>query len=168
MKLKLKQKLFVLFRQKYNILDDEDKLAFYIKPLFSFVPKFEIYDSNDNLIFVVKKKLFRLLKKYEILNTEKEVVYAIKQKFSPFVPKARIIAKTAGINLTVDGNILAHEFDICENDSIRATVSKKYISLTDSYVLDIFDEQNAGLYIAVAMVYDAIYFNNKKRNLFFK
>lgn len=164
--LKLKQKLFTLFRQQYEIKDIDENLAFYIKPLFSFFPKFEIHDKDQNLVYIVKQKPFRIFKKYVILNSNKELLFSVKQKFSPFVPKAKITNAIKDKKLFISGNILAHEFEVCENDEVKARVSKKYISLTDSYTLEIFDEENAGLYVAMAMIYDAIYFQRKRTRLF--
>lgn len=164
--LKLKQKIFAFFRQQYEIKDLDENLAFYIKPLFSFFPKFEIRDKEQNLVFIVKQKPFRIFKKYVILNAKKELVFAVKQKFSPFVPKAKITNATKDKKLNINGNILAHEFEICENNDVKARVSKKYISITDNYTLEIFDEENAGLYVAMAMIYDAIYFQGNRTKLF--
>lgn len=162
--LKLKQKLFAWFRQQYEIKDLDDNLAFYIKPLFSFFPKYEIHNKEGVLAYTVKQRPFRLFKRYDILNTNNELVFAVKQKFSPFFPKAKITNATKDRQMKVGGNILAHEFEISEGEEVLAKVSKKYISLTDSYTLEIFDEENAALYVAIAMIYDAIYFQAKNRH----
>ena len=56
-----------------------------------------------------------------------------------------------GPDLKVQGNILDHEYTIKDGWNTIAEVSKKWLSLTDTYGVDIDDGQNDILILAVAI-----------------
>lgn len=59
-----------------------------------------------------------------------------------------------GPDLDVQGNILDHEYSIKQGWNKVAEVSKKWISLTDTYSVEIDDGQNDILILAVAIAID--------------
>ena len=59
-----------------------------------------------------------------------------------------------GPDLKVQGNILDHEYTIKDGWNTIAEVSKKWLSLTDTYGVDIDDGQNDILILAVAIAID--------------
>jgi uncharacterized protein YxjI len=56
--------------------------------------------------------------------------------------------------LDVQGNILDHEYSISERRKKIAEVSKKWLSLTDTYGVEIDDGQNDILILALAIAID--------------
>ena len=70
-----------------------------------------------------------------------------------------------GPDLEVQGNILDHEYSINERRRKIAEVSKKWLSLTDTYGVEIDDEQNDILILALAIAIDMMSHddNEKKR-----
>ena len=59
-----------------------------------------------------------------------------------------------GPDLDVQGNILDHEYSIMERRKKIADVSKKWLSLTDVYGVEIDDDQNDILILAIAIAID--------------
>ncbi len=59
-----------------------------------------------------------------------------------------------GPDLDVQGNILDHEYSIKQGWNKVAEVSKKWISLTDTYVVEIDEGQNDILILAIAVAID--------------
>lgn len=59
-----------------------------------------------------------------------------------------------GPDLDVQGNILDHEYSIMERRKKIADVSKKWLSLTDTYGVEIAEEQNDILILAIAIAID--------------
>jgi uncharacterized protein YxjI len=59
-----------------------------------------------------------------------------------------------GPDLDVQGNILDHEYSIMERRKKIADVSKKWLSLTDTYGVEIADGENDILILAVAIAID--------------
>jgi uncharacterized protein YxjI len=69
-----------------------------------------------------------------------------------------------GPDLDVQGNILDHEYSINERRKKIAEVSKKWLSLTDTYGVEIDSGQNDILILAVAIAIDMMsHDENKKR-----
>ena len=59
-----------------------------------------------------------------------------------------------GADLSVQGNILDHEYTIRQGRKKIAEVSKRWISLTDTYTVEIASGQNDILILAVAIAID--------------
>jgi uncharacterized protein YxjI len=102
----------------------------------------------------VSRKLVSLLATYDItlaggVNAE------VHQRFSgPFHPKWTI-SVAAGADLEMTGNFSSHDFVITGNGQTVATVSKAWISLADSYGVDIADGQNDLLILCSVLALEA-------------
>jgi uncharacterized protein YxjI len=82
-----------------------------------------------------------LLATYDITLTG-GVSAEVHQRFSgPFHPKSTI-SVAGGSDLEMAGDFAGHDFLLTENGQNAATVSKAWISLADSYGVDIVDGQN--------------------------
>jgi len=68
-----------------------------------------------------------------------------------------------GPDLDVQGNILDHEYSIMERRKKIAEVSKKWLSLTDTYGVEIDSEQNDILILAVAIAIDMMSHDEDKK-----
>jgi uncharacterized protein YxjI len=89
-----------------------------------------IDDANGNQMATVKKALIAPLRDRWSVNVK------------------------GGPDLAVQGNILDHEYSIKQGWNKIAEVSKKWISLTDTYVVEIDEGQNDILILAVAVAID--------------
>lgn len=89
-----------------------------------------IDDANGNQMATVKKALIAPLRDRWSVNVK------------------------GGPDLAVQGNILDHEYSIKQGWNKVAEVSKKWISLTDTYVVEIDEGQNDILILAVAVAID--------------
>ena len=74
------------------------------------------------------------------------------------------VSVRGGPDLDVQGNLLDHEYSINERRKKIAEVSKKWLSLTDTYGVEIDSGQNDILILAVAIAIDMMsHDENKKR-----
>ncbi len=89
-----------------------------------------IDDANGNQMATVKKALIAPLRDRWAVNVK------------------------GGPDLDVQGNILDHEYSIKQGWNKVAEVSKKWISLTDTYVVEIDEGQNDILILAIAVAID--------------
>lgn len=89
-----------------------------------------IEDANGNQLATVKKALIAPLRDRWSVNVR------------------------GGPDLAVQGNILDHEYSIKQGWNKVAEVSKKWISLTDTYTVEIDEEQNDVLILAIAVAID--------------
>jgi uncharacterized protein YxjI len=113
-----------------------------------------VNDIAGNEVGTVSRKLVSLLATYEIalaggVNAE------VHQRFSnPLHPKWTI-AVAGGIELEMSGNLMGHDFTFNESGQTIATVSKAWISLADSYGVEIADGQNDLLILCSVLALEA-------------
>jgi uncharacterized protein YxjI len=69
-----------------------------------------------------------------------------------------------GRDLDVQGNILDHEYSISERRKKVAEVSKKWLSLTDTYGVEIGGGQNDILILAIAIAIDMMAHDGGKKD----
>jgi uncharacterized protein YxjI len=113
-----------------------------------------VNDASGNEVGQVSRKLVSLLATYEIglaggVNAE------VHQRFSsPLHPKWTI-SIAGGPEMEMTGNFVGHDFTFTENGQPVATVSKAWISLADSYGVDIADGQNDLLILCSVLALEA-------------
>ncbi len=81
-----------------------------------------------------------------------EMIANVKKKFALFKNDFEILSDNA--NYYVEGEFLAHEFRIFNNRKLIGQISKKFLSLTDTYGVEVDDNQV--LVLALAIVIDIV------------
>jgi uncharacterized protein YxjI len=113
-----------------------------------------VNDMAGNEVAQVSRKLVSLLATYDI-SLAGGVTAEVHQRFSgPFHPKWNI-SIAGGAELEMTGNFGGHDFTFTENGQTIATVSKAWISLADSYGVDIVDGQNDLLILCSVLALEA-------------
>jgi uncharacterized protein YxjI len=102
----------------------------------------------------VSRKLVALRATYEIALAG-GVTAEVHQRFTgPFHPKWNL-SVSGGAELEIGGNFAGHDFTITENGQTIATISKAWISLADSYGVDIVAGQNDLLLLCSVLALEA-------------
>ena len=102
----------------------------------------------------VSRKLVALLATYEIALTS-GVTAEVHQRFTgPFHPKWNV-SVAGGEEMEMSGNFAGHDFILTANGLTVATVSKAWISLADSYGVDIAGGQNDLLILCCVLSLEA-------------
>jgi uncharacterized protein YxjI len=102
----------------------------------------------------VSRKLVALRATYEI-TLAGGVTAEVHQRFTgPFHPKWNL-SVSGGAELEIGGNFAGHDFTITENGQTIATISKAWISLADSYGVDIVAGQNDLLLLCSVLALEA-------------
>jgi uncharacterized protein YxjI len=102
----------------------------------------------------VSRKLVALRATYEI-TLAGGVTAEVHQRFTgPFHPKWNL-SVSGGAELEIGGNFAGHDFTITENGQTVATISKAWISLADSYGVDIVAGQNDLLLLCSVLALEA-------------
>jgi uncharacterized protein YxjI len=84
----------------------------------------------------VQRQLVALRPTYHITRQGQEVAEVRKRLFSPFVDRFTIDIPGPD-DLSMTGDLFEHEYTITRGDQVVATVSKRWLSLTDTYGVDI-------------------------------
>ncbi|WP_336512997.1 LURP-one-related/scramblase family protein [Clostridium sp. Cult2] len=157
----IKEKIFT-FADRFNIEDEHGYPKYeVVGKIFSLGNKLNIYDLNGIELIYIEQKVFRFLPEYDIYK-EGNLIGKIKKEFTFFKPKF-YIESTYG-NLTIDGDIFHHNFNISKNGKPIAWVNKKWISLSDTYSVEILDEEDQPFILSIIIVLDQIFYDGNRNN----
>ena len=162
MKYSVQQKILTLLRNQYDIKDEKENAIYHVKSSIMFPYKLTFYDNKEEVVLQIKKRYFRAFPRYDI-RVNDELVAILKAKFGVFKKKFKIVSKKEQLNDTkIQGDIIGFSFQFTKDEKLVASVGKKFLSVGDKYSLDIQDEDNKDIYLAVAIVVDDIVHKNKK------
>lgn len=161
MRLMIKQKIFS-FGDDFVVRDEMENPIITVKgKVFSFGDKLRIYDMYGNEIFYIEQKLFKLMPQYEIWQNGNQVAY-LKREFTLFKPRINI--QSVYGNFTIEGKILQHNFTIYRDNQDVAVVSKKFVSFSDTYTLDIRENENVYFLTTLVIVIDQMLHDDSHNN----
>jgi uncharacterized protein YxjI len=101
----------------------------------------------------VSRRLAALRPTYEISIDGKNVGEVRRHLFAPFHERLTI-AVTGGGDMEVAGDLLSHEFTIQRDGQTVATISKRWLSLTATYAVDVGPGENDLLILASVLALD--------------
>ena len=101
----------------------------------------------------VRRQLVALRPTYEITSQGKEVAEVRKKLLSPFVDRFTIDIPGPD-DLSMTGDLFEHEYTIRRGDQVVATVSKRWLSLTDTYGVDIAPGEDDVLILTSVLALD--------------
>lgn len=150
MKLIFKQRIFSWF-DSYDIYDEYGNTVFTVEGKMSWGKKLHISDASGTHIATLKQKVFSFMPTFEIYLGDRRVG-AIRKEFTFFTPSFAIDCN----GWRVDGNIFEWDYEIKDrNNAVVATLEKKIMNWSDTYVLDIAEAYDAVTVLMVALAIDA-------------
>ena len=147
----IKQKLISL-RDNFHVYNEQDEEIYTIEGSFLRIPKrFIIRDQQFNERAVIERKVISLLPKFNV-TVEGQYEFSIKKHFSFF--KSRYSIEGEGIE--VNGNLWDMDFDIMHKGQKIGTVNKAWLSLGDTYKIDVFEEPWEMVIITLVVAIDRV------------
>ncbi len=114
-----------------------------------------VRDLAGNEVAKVERQLIALRPTYHITRQGQELAEVHKKLFSPFVDRFSIdVAGPQPYEMSLTGSLLEHEYTIARNNQTVATVSKRWISLTNTYGVDIAAGEDDLLILASVLALD--------------
>ena len=101
----------------------------------------------------VRRKLAALRPTYEITIDGKDVAEVRRHLFTPFGEQFTIDVHGAG-GMGINGDLFSHEFTIGRDGQIVATISKRWLSMTASYAVDVAPGEDDLLILASVLALD--------------
>jgi uncharacterized protein YxjI len=101
----------------------------------------------------VHRKLAALRPTYEITINGKDVAEVRRHLFTPFGEHLTIDVRGAG-DMEIDGDLLSHEFTIERDGQTVATISKRWLTVTTSYAVDVATGEDDVLILASVLALD--------------
>lgn len=86
----------------------------------------------------------------------------VKKQFTFFKPKFNIESNFGYYEL--HGNIFDHDFELTKNNSVCAVISKKWFSLTDTYGIDISENEDHAFILSLIIVLDKVIDDQQNSN----
>lgn len=138
MKLLFKQRFSSWF-DSYDIYDEARNTVYVVKGQLSWGHCLKIFDSAGNELGTVKERIFTWLPKFELYEGER-YLGTISKKFTFFRPEYDIDFQ----GWFVKGSILEWDYTIYDR-SLRtvAAITKEIFRWTDTYVIDVSDRADA-------------------------
>ncbi len=151
MKFYIKQKVFSL-KDKFTIYDESGNKSYWVEgEFFSIGKKLDIFDMHNTHKAHIHQKVLSFLPRYFIQMNGEDVAEVVKH-FTLFTQKFSV----TGYDWQVDGDFLAHEYEIYRGDYSIATISKEWFTFGDAYSIDITDGVDPVGVLCVVLIIDAI------------
>lgn len=151
MRLLFKQRMFSWF-DSYDIYDDMGNVVYEVKGKLAWGHCLKIYDTSGQEAGTVKEKVLTLLPKFEIYDKNDNYIGSIHKEFTLLKPRYDIDFN--GWN--VEGSILEWDYTIKgKNGDTIATISKELLHMTDTYVMDITNPEDALHVLMFVLAIDA-------------
>lgn len=150
MKLMMKERLVSWF-DSFNVYDEDGDIYFKVKGKLAWGHKLVIYDRAGNELGMVKEKIVDILPHFN-LYIDGEKVGSLHKQLTVIRPKFKVDYN--GWN--VKGNWIEWDYTIFdEKDHTVASIYKKLVRLTDTYVIEVKDPADALGALMVVLAIDA-------------
>lgn len=150
MKMLFKQRLFSWF-DSYDIYDEYGEVLFTVQGKLSLGHCLHVLDRAGNHIATLQERVLTFLPKFELYLGE-VYVGCIRKEFTFFRPKFTLDCNGWQVN----GEVFEWDYQISDETGGRiATITKELFHLTDTYVIDVEQQENALLALLVVLAIDA-------------
>lgn len=150
MRLIFKQRFFSWF-DSYDIFDERENVLFTVEGKMSWGHCLHILNARGEHIATVKQKVLTFLPRFELYEGE-EYVGCITKEFSFFKPNFSVDCN----GWFVDGDFWEWDYRIADADGDTvASISKELFRMTDTYVIDVVNEEDALHALMVVLAIDA-------------
>ena len=112
-----------------------------------------LHDPAGREVGQVNRKLAALRPTYEITMDGKDVAEVRKHLFTPFGERFTIDVRDAG-GMEIDGDLLCHEFTIQRDGQTVAAISKRWLTMTASYAVEVAPGEDDLLILASVLALD--------------
>jgi uncharacterized protein YxjI len=158
----LKQKLFALGDDFYIRNENEQDVYFVDGKFLSVGDQLSFQDLNGNELAFIKQKVLAWGRTYEIYRSGTLVAVVKKELFSPF-HHTFYVDVPGPDDLKAEGNFFDMEYTFTRGGNVVATVSKQWLTLGDTYGVDVADGEDDILILASAVVVDMSCHGDGKR-----
>jgi uncharacterized protein YxjI len=158
----MKQKLFS-WGDDFYIKDASGRDVFFVDgKAFSFGNQLSFQDLNGNELVFIKQRLLSWGPTYEIYRGD-QLYAVIKKELFTFFKCSFTVDVPGPDDLQAEGDFLDHEYEFNRHGNSVALVSKNWFSWTDTYGVDIAEDEDDILILASTVVIDMACHEDKNR-----
>jgi uncharacterized protein YxjI len=153
MRYQIREKIFAIGEDS-DITNEQGQPVYHVDgKIFSLHNTLIIRDLSGQEVAKVQRQLIALTPTYHITAHGQEIAELRKKLFSPFIDRFTIdVPGPDDLNMT--GDLFSHEYTITRGGKVVATVSKKWISLTDTYGVETAPGENDLVILASVLALD--------------
>jgi uncharacterized protein YxjI len=145
---------FVSFGDDFTIKDESGQERFFADGhAFSIGDALTFKDMQGNVLAEVRQKLLSIGKTFDIYRGGTRVATVKKRIFTLFRDAFDVVDETQG-DFDAEGNFFDLDYRITRDGRVVATISKKLLSLRDSYTIDVAEGEDDVLILCIATVID--------------
>ena len=160
----LKERIFSLRESYYIRTEQGENFLEVTGRLMSLRDKLILRDTQGNVAATLTKHLIALRPTYTIARPDQPDA-TVKKDFINILREGFSVDMAGGLpDLRIQGNIFEHSYSILRQGVAVAQVAKKWISLRDSYVVDVAEGEDPVLLLACAIVVDRITHEEEDEN----
>ena len=150
MKLIFKQRLFS-WLDSYDIYSEAGATVYTVEGRLSWGHCLEIHGAAGRHVGTVKEEVLTFLPRFAIYLGGQQVG-TIRKEFTFFRPRFTLDCN----GWSVDGALMEWDYNIWDgNGGLAATVSKELLRLTDTYIIDVANPDNALMALLIVLAIDA-------------
>ena len=151
MKLYLKQKVFS-WKDQGTVKDENGEDKYYIEgKIFSLGKQLTVRDANQRDVAFIKQKVLSFLPRFFVEMNGEQVAEIVK-KIS-FLKQKYVIN---GPGYEVEGDFFAHDYSIVDGEKPVAVIHKKWMTWGDTFEIDISNEKDEVMILALVLAIDAV------------
>jgi uncharacterized protein YxjI len=152
----MKEKILTL-TDAFTIRDSDGNEVYRVKgKLLSIGDKLSFRDMAGGELALIRQEIITLTPSYRIYRGGELQADVSKKLLSVFRDKFKVDMKDGSPDLEIVGNILDHEYSLRRGGREVAHVSKKWISIGDSYGVQVDEGEDDVLILACAVIVDLI------------
>jgi uncharacterized protein YxjI len=158
-----------------------NKMKLYIKQeVFTWADRFYVYDAGENVLFSAEGEIFSWGKKLHVYDARGGETAYIEQQLLTFLPRYNIyihggsvaqikreftffspLYTVEGPGWRVEGDFLAHDYQITCNGRVVAVMHKEWLTWGDCYEIDVFSDRDVVMALCVILAIDCIMAQSK-------
>lgn len=159
----IKQNLFAI-RDRFAIKDSEGIARFQCHgSLIRIAQSFWLETPSGAPLFKARRRLVTFLPKFDIYDAQEEKIASLSVKISAFTKKISVESERYG-NFYIKGGIAAWDFTIYSGDDesgpVYAQISKKIFNVRDAYSVEIYSGKESFI-MTLCIIIDALYHKAK-------
>jgi uncharacterized protein YxjI len=145
---------FIRLGEDSEITDESGQRVFQVDgKVFTLHNTLVMRDQANNEVATIRKQLIALRPTYEITQHGQEIAEIRKHLFTPFGDRFTVDVP-GPTDLEIAGDLFEHEYTISRQGQVIATVSKRWLSLTETYAVEIADGENDVAILASVLALD--------------
>ena len=152
----MKEKILSL-TDSFVIRDNDGNKVYQVKgKLLSIGDKLSFCDMDGKKLARIKQEIITITPSYRVYRGRKLQADLSKRMFTVFRDKFKVDMKDGSPNLEIVGNILDHEYSFRRKGKEVAHASKKWVSISHSYGVQVDAGEDAVLILACAVIVELI------------